>query len=109
MIWWIIIAALVLIFLVTSFIKLEHDFKAIKAIIIVVLLILIAGSVYGWINSDKTDLNSPKGIVGSIYSYFIWLGDAGIQIFDVTKSGIKTVGNVVNTNSTKSSTGDGRK
>lgn len=109
MILWITIAALVLIFLVTSFIKLEHDFKAIKAIVIVLLLILIAGSVYGWINSEKTDLKSPKGIIGSIYSYFVWLGNAGVEVFDVTKSGINTVGNVISANNTKAGSGDGRK
>ncbi len=109
MIWWIIIGVLVLIFIITMFIKLEHDFKIIKAIILVVLLVLIVGSVYGWVTSNKMDLNSPKGIVGSIYSYFVWLGDAGIQVFDVTKAGIKTVGNVIGSNNTKIDYGDGRK
>jgi glucan phosphoethanolaminetransferase (alkaline phosphatase superfamily) len=108
MIWWIIIGALILIFLITSFIKLEHDFKAIKAIILIVVLLLIAGSVYGWIKSDNSDMSSPKGVVGSVYSYFVWLGDAGLKIFDATKSSISTVGNTINSNVTKSS-GDGRK
>lgn len=110
MIWWIIIGALILIFLITSFIKLEHDFKAIKATILVIVLLLIAGSVYGWIKSDNTDINSPKGMVGSVYSYFVWLGNAGLQIFDATKTSISTVGNTINSNVTKTSgSGDGRK
>lgn len=109
MIWMIVIGVLVLIFIITMFIKLEHDFKMIKAIILVVLLVLIAGSVYGWVTSNKMDLNSPKGIIGSIYSYFVWLGDTGVQIFDVTKSGIKTAGNAIRSNNTKIDYGDGRK
>jgi len=110
MIWWIIIGALVIIFLITSFIKLEHDFKAIKATILVIVLLLIAGSVYGWIKADNTDLNSPSGIIGAVYSYFIWIGDAGLKIFDITKSSVGTVGNAINSNVTKSSgSNDGRK
>jgi hypothetical protein len=111
MIWWMVVGVLVLIFLVTSFIKLEHDFKAIKAIILVLLIIVIAGSVYGWIKSDNSDTSSTGGIVGSVYSYFIWLGDAGMQVWDVTRSGISTVGNVIMSNNTKSSSSknDGRR
>jgi len=112
MIWWIVIGVLVLIFLVTSFIKLEHDFKAIKAIVLLLLIFVIAGSVYGWIRSEDANFDSPKGIVGSVYSYFVWLGDAGIKVWDVTKSSAVTVGNVINSNNysvTSKSAGDGRK
>jgi len=110
MIWWIVIGGLILIFLVTSFIKLEHDFKAIKAIILVLLILAIAGSVYGWVQSNKSDSSSTSGVIGSAYSYFVWLGNAGIQVWDVTRSGISTVGNVIMSNNTKTtSKNDGRK
>lgn len=105
---WLIIAALVVIFLVTSFIKLEHDFKAIKAIVLIVILLLIGGSIYAWTKSDKNDLSSPKGIVNSVYLYCVWVGDTSMKLFATLSDSFRTVGNAIKGNETRSSS-DGRK
>jgi hypothetical protein len=56
-------------------------------------------------------LKSPKGIVTSIYAYFGWLGDKGIQLVSVGQGTITTVGHIIRDNQSISSTNikDGRK
>ena len=92
---WLILLALVAIFIVTSLIRLEHEFKAVKAIIVIAILLLLVGSIFAWWQSSKADLNSPKGIANSIYSYVTWVADLGLKLFDVTKIGVVTVGNAI--------------
>jgi hypothetical protein len=106
-----IIIALILIvlFVITTAIHLEHKFKAIKAVVLVVIVLVIGSSIYTWVKNDNNDLNSPKGVANSIYLYIGWLGDMGETILDVSKSSIRTVGNVINGNQTNSRIFDGRK
>lgn len=108
MIVWIIIAAIVVIFAVTSFIKLEHDFKAIKATVIIVILLIIGGSVLAWYKTNDLDFSSPKAVISSVYVYFAWVGQAGLQLFDFSKGAVNTVGNVIKNNQT-TKTNDGRR
>jgi len=108
MIGWIILAAIVVIFLVTSFIKLEHDFKAIKAVVIIAILLIIGGSIFGWYKTNETDFSTPAGAIHSVYIYFAWVGQAGLNLFDFSKGAVSTVGNVIKTNQT-AKTNDGRR
>ena len=109
-----IIIALVLIaiFILTTMIHLEHKFKAIKAVVLVLILLIIGGSLYTWIKSDTNDLSSPRGIVNSIYAYMGWMGDISIKVFSTFSDGFKTVGNVIQGNETQQLSNklfDGRK
>jgi hypothetical protein len=108
MIVWIIITATVLMFIVTSFIKLEHDFKAIKATVIIVIILIIGGSVIGWYKYSAVDLSSPKAVINSVYVYFSWVGQAGLSLFDFSKGAVSTVGNTIKSNQTIKSS-DGRR
>lgn len=106
----VIVLVIVAMLIITMFIHLEHKLKAIKAIVLILILLIIGSSVYTWVKNDTNDLSSPKGIVNSIYMYVGWLGSTGAAIVDSTKDSFTIVGNAINGNSTTNNNNfDGRK
>ena len=99
---WLIILAVAVIFLVSSFVRAKHELHTTKAIVLIVILLIVAGSIFMWWQSNQANMTSPTGVINSVYSYVTWLGNLGIQLFDVAMSGVTTVGNAIkgNTNQT---------
>ncbi len=109
MIWWIIFAVFAL--FIVIMLKAEHAGRKVKLVFILVVLLLIYASVVGWFGSDKVDLDSPKGVVNSVYLYFGWIGKNVANIADIGKDSVIAVGNVIKGNQTNDSKkiNDGRK
>jgi hypothetical protein len=100
---------LVAMFVITMFIHLEHKLKAIKAIALILIILVIGSSVYTWVKNDTNDLNSPKGVANSIYMYAGWMGDIGIKLVSTIGDSFNAVGNVIKGNQTRQDTFDGRR
>jgi len=107
--WPLIALGIVVLFIVSSFLHLEHKFHIIKTLLLFVLLLLFIGSIYAWFSSEKTSLDSPKNIVNSVYLYVGWLGETGAKLFSVGKDSFGLIGNVIKGNQTKTVISDGRK
>lgn len=105
----IIAVVLIVMFIITMFIHLEHKLKAVKAVVLILVILLIGSSLYTWIKSDTNDLSSPRGVANSIYMYAGWMGDIGVKLFSTLGDSFKSVGNVINGNQTRSNPSDGRK
>ena len=96
-------------FIITMFIHFEHKLKAVKAVALILILLIIGSSVYTWIRNDTNDLNSPKGVVNSIYMYTGWMGEIGIKLVSTLTESFNAVGNVVKGNETRQNPSDGRR
>ena len=108
MIGWLIIIG-VLIFLL-FLVKIEHGFKRGKIIFYVVILALILLSFFVLVRTHNAQLDSPKAVVNTVYLYFTWIGEKGVQIFDVGKTTVNMVGNVIKGTKNQTLAGyDGRK
>jgi cell division protein FtsW (lipid II flippase) len=109
MILWIIIGVVVAI-LISSFFHAEHLFNRVKIFIFVLIALIVLYSIFGFFFSGKADLSSPGAIASSVYSYFGWIGDKSIQIFNVGKDSVGLVGNIIKSNdSIRQDVKDGRK
>jgi glucan phosphoethanolaminetransferase (alkaline phosphatase superfamily) len=108
---WIIIAV-VLALLLFVMLHMEHSLRKVKLIVVIVFFLLVFFSIIGFFASKNNDFDSPRGIFNSVYSYFGWLGEKGIEIFYVGKDSVITVGNIIKSNQTfekKTDIPDGRK
>ncbi|VVB79738.1 Uncharacterised protein [uncultured archaeon] len=110
MILWIIIGIVVSI-LITSLFHAEHLLNRIKVFLFVLVALIVLFSIIGFFTSNSSNLNSPKGIISSVYGYFGWLGEKGLQLVTVGQGTINTVGNIIKDNQTtvQSKISDGRK
>ena len=95
---WIVLGIFVVIGL--FFLKMEHHTRKLKVLILVALGFVIYFSLMGMLNSEDVDVNSPKGIVGAVYTYFGWVGETGARLFDIGKNTVSLVGNAVKVNVT---------
>ena len=107
MIWWLVIIGFLIVAIL--FIKFEHILKRWKIIVLVIVLVFLFFSVRAIAQNNQIDLKSPSSIINTAYVYFGWLGEKGIQIFDVGKTTFNAVGNVIKGNTTISETFDGRR
>jgi len=96
---WIIIGLLVLIGF--WYIKLEHQTQKIKIIVLVVIAVLIYFSMIEVFSSEKVDLTSPRGVIGGVYAYFGWMGQAVTGLWDVGVNTVHMVGNAIKIDDSK--------
>jgi nicotinamide riboside transporter PnuC len=93
MIGWLLLGLIVIGLLV--FINVEHSFRKIKVMLLIVLVLLFLFSIFQWSKSGQFDVSSPKNIINSVSSYVGWTIKAGVALFDAGKESFKTVGNVI--------------
>lgn len=110
MIIWIIIG-IVVAMIIAGLFHAEHFINRMKVFFFVLVALLVLFSIIGFFTSKNADLTSPRGVMGSIYAYFGWIGDKGTQIFSISKGTVSTIGNIILSNETsvKSNIKDGRK
>lgn len=95
---WIAIGILVMVGF--SFIKLDGHITKIKVLVLLGLGAILYFSIVSMLSSGRLDTNSPKSIVNSVYSYFGWLGDTAVKLFNIGKDTTVLVGNAVKYNVT---------
>ena len=93
MIWWLIIIGFFLIAIL--FLKFEHNIKKWKLILLLIVLIFLFFSIKSIVENNNTDIKSPGGIMNTIYIYFGWLGDKGLQVLNFGEIAINTIGNSI--------------
>ena len=97
--WWII--GIVLVLVILAFLKFEHYKKTWHLILLIFVLLLVYFSMTAMINSGQMDFSSPKSAISSFSIYAGWLGQTGLELFNIGKGTVKTVGNVIMTNQTE--------
>ena len=97
---WIAIGMLIV--LAFFFFKFEHQGRRVKFIAILIIAILLYFSIISVLGSSGIDLKSPKGIVNAVYMYVGWMGKTVTGLWDVGKSTVSLVGNVIKGNQTSS-------
>lgn len=96
---WIAIGILVIIGF--FFIKIDSHLSKIKIIVLIGLGFIMYFSIVSMLSSGRIDTDSPTSIVSSVYSYFGWLGDTALNLFDIGKDTVVLVGNAVKYNTTE--------
>jgi len=96
MIQWIIIGVFVLVGF--WYLKVEHQSRKVKAVVIVIIAALLYFSMMGIFSSEKVNMNSPRGIVNGVYVYFGWIGQTIGNLWDIGVDTVRTVGNAVKVN-----------
>jgi hypothetical protein len=87
--WIILIVAVLAIFIVSKFIHFRHIKHRITAIIIILLALFLYTSIAGVVNSHNIDLKTPSGVISAGRVYFLWLGQAFVNIKTITGDAIK--------------------
>lgn len=83
--------------------------KIMRVILFIVVLIAAGSFTYSWLRSDKETNFLENTNLYSFYTYTGWFESVGKVVYDTTKNGVKTVGNVIRNNWTKEEVFDGRK
>ena len=93
----------VAIFIVAAlyYLKLEHHGRKVKVIIILLICVVIYFSIIGIFTSNEVDITSPRGIVKGVYLYVGWIGQTASNLWEVGTDTVKTVGNAIKINNTK--------
>ncbi|MDP2947034.1 MAG: hypothetical protein Q8N88_02880 [Nanoarchaeota archaeon] len=99
MMYWVIIGLMILIAL--TFFRFEHGARKMKIIILVILGLLVYLSIVTVFSSKNVDVNSPRGIVSSVYFYFGWIGNTLSNLWDIGADTVHTVGNAIKVNNTE--------
>ena len=88
------------ILLVLGFIVLKaaHVEKKLRLVILIILGLLLYFSVAGLFSSEEVDLSSPRGVINAVYLYVGWIGDVMVDLWDIGKDTVRTVGNVIRFN-----------
>ena len=91
--WWIIAILIILVFL---FLRMRHFKHKIFAVVVILVLLFVYITVTKVISENKVDLKSFNGLVTAGKVYFSWLGNAIVNVKDLTTSAIKMdwVGNL---------------
>ena len=97
--WWIILIVIALV--IIAFLKFEHYKKAIHIFILMIILVIVFFSMNAMMKSGEMDFTSPGATINSFAVYFTWLGETGLQLFGIGRDTVRTVGNVIMTNETK--------
>ena len=95
---WIIIGVFVMIAL--FFLQMEHHTRKLKALVFAILGLALYFSLIGLLNSTEVSINSPKGIINAVYTYFGWIGETGAKLWDIGKDTTSLVGHAVKVNVT---------
>jgi hypothetical protein len=93
---WVLIIGVV--FIIFLMIKFDHQIRIIKIFTIIGILLLLSFSFYNIFKQNNVDTSSPKEVANAIYVYFGWLGTTMGQLWDIGKTTVTAVGNVVKTN-----------
>jgi hypothetical protein len=93
---WVFIIGVV--FIIFLMIKFDHQIRIIKIFTIIGILLLLSFSFYNIFKQNNVDTSSPKEVANAIYVYFGWLGTTMGQLWDIGKTTVTAVGNVVKTN-----------
>ena len=104
MITWIILGIFVLIALV--YIKLSHQGKRVKLIVLVLLGILFYFSLLAFFSSEDVQLTSPQGIAKATTGFFVRIGETAGELWEIGKVTGKAVVKVIDFNQSRV---DGRK
>ena len=107
MIPWLILAILAVVML--AYLKLEHEGRNIKMIVIVIVIVLIYLSVVSFLAGNTVDVSSPKGIISGLAVYGGWFVDSAGKIFSIGRETVSEVGNTVTSNYTAKNVNDGRR
>ena len=97
---WIIIGVFILIG--TVVLQLEHHTRKFKAVIFAILGLAIYFSLVGMLSSNDVSIDSPRGIVNAVYTYFGWIGETSARLWDIGKDTTYLVGNAIKLNVTNS-------
>ena len=95
---WIVIG--VIIVLALLFLRMDHSFRRVKTIALILIAFVIFISVTTFFNSKDLDLKSPKGVVSALYFYAGWMGKTVGNLWDVGKDTAHMVGNAIRLNNT---------
>ena len=101
----IFVAIAILIVLGIILLNLEHHARKIKIAATIVLLMIVYFSITSVLNSGNVDMASPRGIVGGVYYYFGWLGNALGDVWSISKDSAIAIGNVIKINRTEETDG----
>lgn len=82
----------IIIFVIFSFMKVEHQGRRIKIIVIILVALFIYLSVSQVFTSPSVDLKSPKGVISAFYFYVGWVGKSISNIWSI---GAETTGKVI--------------
>ncbi len=93
---WLIIVGIV--FVALLFLKAEPSTKWVKISIIVLLGFVIYLAVSGLFMSNEINLNSPRGILNSVYFYFLWIGHTSTTLWNIGVDTAGMVGNAIKVN-----------
>jgi len=93
MIQWIIIGVFILIGF--WYLKMEHQTRRVKIVVLIIIIALLYFSMMGIFSSEKVNLTSPRGIVNGIYVYFGWIGQTMSNLWDIGVDTVRTVGNAI--------------
>jgi len=87
-----VVAVLLISIIAFAYIKLEHHLHLLKFGALVLIIFLMAVSIFATFTSDRVDLSSPTGIINGVYLYVGWLGGF---IGDVWSIGVSTTGQII--------------
>jgi hypothetical protein len=89
-------------------VRLEHEGRKIKLVLVAVVIALLYFSIVGFVKSTNAEINSPKDVVSMFYMWFGWMGEKAVDLWGVGEDVVIGVGNVVKSNQTQEKTYDGR-
>ena len=95
---WIIIGVFVMIAL--FFLQMEHHTRKLKALVFAILGLALYFSLLGMMSSNEVNIDSPKGIVNAVYTYFGWIGETSTRLWDIGKDTTSMVGHAIKLNVT---------
>ena len=95
---WIVIGVIVVLALLL--LRVDHSFKRVKTVALILIAFLIFFSVTSFFTSKELDLTSPRGVVNGLYFYAGWIGKTASNLWDVGKGTVGMVGNAIRLNDT---------
>lgn len=95
---WIVIGVFIIIGLIV--LQLEHHSRRIKALVFAVIGLVLYFSLVGILSSGEVSIDSPRGIINAVYTYFGWIGETGSKLWDIGTDTASLVGNAVKVNAT---------
>lgn len=100
MILWIAIILIVVVGYI--YIKIDHNARLLKSVILLILAFLLIFSVISIFSSNDVDLSSPKGILDGLYLYVGWVGNSFAKLWDVGAETVTGVGHAIKVNNNES-------
>lgn len=91
----------IIVLIVLIYLKFENKLS-IKTLAVLAVALMLYFSVTGVLSYNDVSLDSPKGIIRSVYLYFGWLGSTISGLWDVGTDTVETAGNVIKINNSES-------